>query len=472
MIMITGCKGMKNADSGNLETVLLKPAYRTSFFASRPEHKALVQATVSGLNGKAKLIALVDGVEKAGQQVVLAADGVYELGCDLTGQAPGKYQIVVKLAIQKGTILAETKHEVKILPPSDFEVTFDENRVCYVNGKPFFPIGLFQVCREAIKTIEEENVELGLPAQTIPEHLQDIKDHGFNCVVHSWDFPDDEFRGMLVDAGLYWSPEVGRMGSADLRRLVEEHKRDPYLLWWYGIDEAANAFLDKAIQDRPMFEEVDPYRPVAAAVCHPESFGRFTQAYDILMPDAYGVKVVADWTDGCIQAGQGRMPVWVIPQGFGMNPSDVPTPEKLRCFAYLALTNGATGLVWFTYALPDLFEDVEGHRDSWYLPETPLWDEFARLNKEITDLAPVLLSPPVAPVVTASDVAIHVLLKEYQGQHYLFAVNELPTSVTCQFTGLVPEGTVEVLPGGPTIIPDGTGWTDQFDGYATRVYRF
>ena len=313
---------------------------------------------------------------------------------------------------------------------------------------------------------------LGIPARTIRAHLQDIKDHGFNCVVHAWGFPDQEFRGLLAEAELYWSPEIGRMGSGALRRLVQEHKRDPYLLWWYGIDEPAGALLDKAIQDRAMFEQMDPYRPVAAAVCHPGTFRRSVQAFDILMPDAYPIRLVAPWTDACLQAGGGRVPVWLVPQAFGMEPSDVPTPEGLRCRAFLALTHGATGLIWFTYALPDLFEGVEGHRDSWYLPETTLWDEFARLNQEITDLAPVLLSPPVGPRVTASDEAIHVLLKEYEGKYYFFAVNASPEPVACRFTGLEPDGNVEVLPEGPAITPDSEGWTDQFEGYGTRVYRF
>ena len=470
-----------------LETVLLQPAYRASFFASRPEREAVVQAMVSGLqvtDGQAKLWAQVERVGQAGEligtqrnlgeEVDLTGDGVYELRFDFAGEPPGKYRIAVELANRAGIAMAGTEHELRILPPSDFEVTFDQNRVCLLNGEPFFPIGLYQVCQAAIDTIEKENLTLGIPARTVREHLQDIKDHGFNCVVHSWGFPDEEFRDLLAEAELYWSPEIGRMGSGSLRHLVEEHKSDPYLLWWYGIDEPAGEGLDKAIQDRDMFEEVDPYRPVAAAICHPGIFGRFVEAFDILMPDAYGILVVANWTDGCIQAGQGRVPVWVVPQGFGMEPSDVPTPEKLRCEAFLALTHGATGLIWFTYAHPfEGFEGAQGYRDGWwYLPETPLWAEFAQLNQEIADLTPVLVSPPIEASVTASDEAIHVLLKEYGGKYYLFAVNDSPASVACQFTELVPNGNVEVLFGGSTITPNSEGWADQFEGYATRVYRF
>jgi hypothetical protein len=356
------------------------------------------------------------------------------------------------LATQGGTTLVGTEHEIKILPPSDLEVTFDKNRVCYVNGEPFFPIGLYHVNSAIIEDIESYNAIHGLPNRSILEHLQDIKDHGFNSVVHSWGFPDDVFRGLLVEAGLYWSPEIGWTGSAALRTLVETHKQDPYLLWWYSIDEAVGAELDKAIQDRAMFEEVDPYHPVAAATNKPDNFGDYLQAFDILMPTAFGTSVVADWTEGSLQAGQGRVPVWPVLQGFGMNPSDVPTPEKMRSFAFLALTHGATGLLWFTYAHPfEGFEGEPGYRDGWwYLPETPLWDEFALLNQEVNDLAPVLLSPSVEPVVTVADAAIHVLLKEYQGQYYLFAV--------------LPDGTI--------ITPNGQGWADQLEGYATRVYRF
>ena len=471
------CSDPGNADCTSLGTVLLQPAYRGSFFASVPEWEAVVQAKVSGLEatgGEAKVRAKVEGTGETGEELVVTEDGVYELRCDMAGKSPGEYRIAVELADQEGMTLAGTEHELRILPPSDFEATFDANRVCFLNGEPFFPIGLFHVCRATIDEIEAQNLVLGLPTRTVSEHLQDIKDHGFNCVVHSWGFPDEEFRGLLADAGLYWSPEVGWIGSQDLSVLVEEHKQDPCLLWWYGIDEAVGADLDKAIQDRAMFEEIDPYHPVAAAVNKPDSFGNYMQAFDILMPDAYGTSLVAPWTDGCIQAGQGRVPVWVIPQGFGVEPSDVPTPEELRCEAFLALTHGATGLIWFTYAHPfEGFQGAQGYRDGWwYLPETPLWAEFAQLNQEIADLTPVLVSPPIEASVTASDEAIHVLLKEYGGKYYLFAVNDSPASVACQFTELVPNGNVEVLFGGSTITPNSEGWADQFEGYATRVYRF
>jgi hypothetical protein len=72
----------------------------------------------------------------------------------------------------------------------------------------------------------------------------------------------------------------------------------------------------------------------------------------------------------------------------------------------------------------------------------------------------------------ASNEAIHVLLKEYEGKRYLFAVNASPEPVECRFTGLTPGGEVEVLTEGRTIAPEGEGWTDRFEGYATRVYRF
>ena len=81
-------------------------------------------------------------------------------------------------------------------------------------------------------------------------------------------------------------------------------------------------------------------------------------------------------------------------------------------------------------------------------------------------------SLPVEPRVIASDDAVHVLLKEYDGKHYLFAVIASPEPVACRFTGLKPYGKVEVLPDGRALAAGKDGWTDQFEKYATRVYRF
>ena len=474
-----------------LETVLIKPAYRRSLFSTQPDREVVVQAVVSGLqnaDGKTWLAGKVEreagkaglGVDAASPKgrVEAPGDGTYELAFDVTGQPVGEYHVTVQLLSEGKGVLAGGEHDVRIVPPSDLEVTFDEHRVCRVNGELLFPIGLYQVCQRAIDVIEAENRELGLPNRSPREHLQAIKDHGFNCVVHAWGFPDEGFRELLAEVGLYWSPEIGRTESQQLRRLAEQHRRDPYLLWWYGIDEVAGAGLEKAIRDRAMFEEIDPYHPVAAAVNNPGTFGRCIRAFDILLPDPYPVRnvpltMVAAWTDGCIRAGEGRVPVWVVPQAFGTrNRWEIPTPRELRAQAYLALTHGATGLIWFTYAHPGFFEGVEGRRSSWYLPETPLWEEFRRLNRELTELAPVLLSPPVEQTVVASSKDIHLLFRQHEGKHYVFTVNASPDPVECRFTGLPPAVGVEVLHGKRVVPAEGGAWRDEFEGYVTRVYRF
>ena len=57
----------------------------------------------------------------------------------------------------------------------------------------------------AIDVVEAENREMGIPGRSTRDHLRDIKDHGFNCVVHAWGFPDEDFWALLAEVGLYWS---------------------------------------------------------------------------------------------------------------------------------------------------------------------------------------------------------------------------------------------------------------------------
>jgi hypothetical protein len=70
------------------------------------------------------------------------------------------------------------------------------------------------------------------------------------------------------------------------------------------------------------------------------------------------------------------------------------------------------------------------------LDDAPTADTLAVINREITELAPVLDTRPVAngvKVVTPANQVVDTLLKRYQGATYLFAVEMRGQRSTARF---------------------------------------
>ncbi len=99
------------------------------------------------------------------------------------------------------------------------------------------------------------------------------------------------------------------------------------------------------------------------------------------------------------------------------------------------------------------------------------------LNREITDLAPVLNSPemqkPNGVQTDDQSAPITVLIKEREGARYLFAVAMRDGSTTATFSAGVQEGdkTVEVLGEKRTLIARNGRFKDHFGPWDVHLYR-
>ena len=148
------------------------------------------------------------------------------------------------------------------------EVTFDHRRVCYVNGQPFFPIGLYPTYGASLDRINARAQEVGLPAVGIEETLKSLKEHGFNVAFHTWGMPDEADLEVAQKLGLYVLPEVGAPDDATLERYVALANRFNNVLMWYGIDEPSGERLQRAM-DAHAATPPRSHRPVSAAINHP-----------------------------------------------------------------------------------------------------------------------------------------------------------------------------------------------------------
>ena len=330
------------------------------------------------------------------------------------------------------------------------------------------------------------------------------KDLGVNVYVSLYRGPTQEQLDELERLGMYAITHQNE-------RAIKFKDRRVIAGWMHG-DEPDNAQSlgrgkgwgppvapEKIVANYERVKAADPTRPVllnlgqgvawdrwhgrGVRTNHPEDYPQYLKGCDIASFDIYpvthdhpdvagrlefvgkGVERLRKWTDG-------RKPVWCCIETTRINhPKAMPTPAQLRAEVWIALTHGATGIIYFCH------EFTPATIEAGLLNYPEQARAVKAVNEEIHRLAPVLNSPTITDGVrvTSSDesVPIVTLCKRHEGSMYVFAVSlrPAPTTATFAISGAGEGGEVEAINGGRTIPLSGGQFKDRFDGYAVHLYR-
>ncbi|RYZ08416.1 MAG: hypothetical protein EOO73_08175 [Myxococcales bacterium] len=145
-----------------------------------------------------------------------------------------------------------------------------------------------------------------------------------------------------------------------------------------------------------------------------------------------------------------------------------PTPHELRAEVWMSLIHGAAGVSYFCHRMEPLNET-----DCLDDPETAA--ALARLNREITELAPVLntVSYGLEPRSANPAVPVRAVLKRAGAVRYVFAAGLANASTTATFAvaGLVGGARVEVIGEGREVTAGDGAFEDEFAAYDVHLYR-
>lgn len=363
--------------------------------------------------GRKLLVELREGEQvRARQQLPFrGSEALGTLG--ITQLPPGCYTLRARLQGPAG-VEDSLNCQVCKYPPAPQEVKVDLfAQSLLVEGEPFFPIGLYWLHAE---------------------DLEELKRLHFNCGDYFYKLRGAEIAALMDQAAqsgvrilLELTPFIRGRAEPDYQAIaatVERYRRHPALLAWYLVDEPADARVDPALLERiyQQLRQSDPYHPVYLVNNRPHSYGTYLGASDILAIDVYPVPDhpltrVRDYMQQAHWAAQGRKPIWLVAQAFGNveHWARPPTPAELRNMVFQGLVQGAGGLLFYRYC-------QEGEQQ---LQPPALWREMRALAAELGALGPVLAAPaPLAQAESADGPqGVEAMLREYQGQYYLFVVN-------------------------------------------------
>ncbi len=483
------------ADSVQPEITLIYPSYRNQIQSKDPVKELRVRLDTQ-LDPRSKVY--VSGALYCDSQLTdswkatlsVNKDGSCEYVRNLADLSPASYIIKLSIYSKDEALRVEWELPVYVLPPAPYEVTFDHRRVCYVDGKPCFPLGIYHM-QPAVFTnyVRPEAQQFGLPNTNWRQGLSDVKAQGFNTVIHAWSQPSDVFLREAGELGLAIITEgatfTDRAGFVELR---ERANRQQKVLMWYGVDEPYQPHQTEL--SRRFYSDarvIDPHRPVGTAIGIIAGISPVLDSLDVVMPDYYDIRynngiLSRDLADYAVWLAETKRiaevagkPVWSVPQAFagGDDPKSVmwlePTPEQLRCQAYISLVKGATGLLWYAYFTGEKLPGSQ--RGHWYLPDSPLWDYFGKLNAEVARFAEVLVRSEASANIEWSDPRLQSRSWTCNGKPYLIAVNPTTETLFCHLAD-PPGREARIWSEDRKQKSQSGSFSDTFDPYAVHIYEF
>ena len=239
-------------------------------------------------------------------------------------------------------------------------VMFDGYKRTVVDGKLFFPLGMFAN---------------RLTPDTICKYTNDV----FNCIMLYAATPEQldlaQAAGLKVVYNIkdrVWGASRVRKGcetrEKSLRAIEEEIERvknHPALLAWYINDESPETQIAALREVNALVREIDPHHPTWAVTDKPWHARQFLGSYDCLGMDPYpignnrgGIDIAGGWA---IEARAGffdTVPMWHVPQAFNWkwfrktesNPQHrFPDRRELESMFWQAIAAGANGLMPYAY---------------------------------------------------------------------------------------------------------------------------
>lgn len=378
------------------------------------------------------------------------------------------------------SVVARKQFYVGEIPPGLRQMSLRKDGAMLVDGQPFFPVGIYSICKRAFN------------GDSYDRAFQELAAAGFN-IGHTYVTPwKDGFHEAAERNGfLTW--QHARRPNEHFEKVARPLKD---IAVWYLGDDTSRHEKPLELQDyNDNAKAVDPTRLTAHADvvnAHRKvsAFEDYAGRTDVFLPEIYPVwselhqdvsvaQTIRDmkriWRDHRLSGRTEPFAVWPIIQTFrGWGWNAYPTRDGLIASTYAALVWGGLGMTWYSYAPLRPTGDCQCATSA-----AERWRDLTELSQKISGLSTVLLGKtcprPAFEVLDgpehdplAND-SISLLLKKTDNGLWLFAVNSATSRVRVRISvaGLIADVRDEDR---WIAIRDGS-FVDDFEKFAVHVYR-
>lgn len=347
-----------------------------------------------------------------------------------------------------------------------------------------------------------------------PARAAEYKAIGINTYVGLWRGPTEAQLAELKRHGMRVICDQNEIGLA--------HLEDPVIAGWMHGDEPDNAQPDgrggygppiepaRIIADYERLHARDPSRPVllnlgqgvawdgwygrGTRTNHPEDYPEYVKGGDIVSFDIYPVNsahpdvqdklwLVPFGMDRLNEWSADNQALWTCIECTQIGSTGRrPTPHEVRAEVWMSLIHGSQGLIYFVHEFEikdDAGAVTRPFTEAGLLRDREMAAAVGAINRQITELAPVLNEPPPAsqPVAVESadtDIPIVSMSRTHQGAHYVFAAAARPGLTTATFRlqdGTPVSAQAQVLGEDRTLPIEDRSFTDTFESHDVHLYK-
>lgn len=437
-----------NAQSSPISLELVEPGYRGAIFSSSPHKVISVKLIANDGHVGDLVVALVDSSGKWLQNNTGVSNGK-QVSFSASMLKVGKYSVITVSKDDKANILASVSFAV--LPSSENEVYLDKDGICRINGKPFFPIGIWHADGFIQQFLNTENRKLSRSELSDERMFRNVADAGFNSVMI---FTEAQPYMDLASKYSLKAILVCRNPESEIPKLANH----PALLGWATEDEPPAEAVQRlsTLYDR-IKTNLDPYHPVQISQYNNSMFASMGAICDIVAVDDYPLRDIEPWWRSepwwnpkwvsqlrfmthYTTVAQNALPngktVWPVVGAFAQSAGyggwELPTYDQVRNQTYQAIACGARGISFYAY----VSNEPVGAPGSevWWIERSPLWVPMRKLIAELHTLEPVILAPGGKRVSIPGAEDLVVLDRSCKGKRYLIVVNIGETEQVFKFS--------------------------------------
>lgn len=372
------------------------------------------------------------------------ADGhPFEVAARLDGECAVASVAVERLAMGRQTVHFEiaagktTAHKdcafTRTAGVPNWKVRFDRHRRTIVDGKPFFPLGMY------FSSVGTNDVEL-------------FSKSPFNCLM-AYNSPTKAQLDLCAEKGLKVIYSVKDCFAGHSARYRDESDETawiraraafvtnhPATLAWYTNDELGPEWWPRLTARRDFLEALDPDHPCWSVIWQYTQMRRYMPTFDVIGTDPYpsagkDLERPIKWMRAGEAGMRGKRPVWQVPLASDLaayqrdraKAREMPehTKDEYRNMIWQALAGGANGLVLYSW--------FDIRRMDWKRPWAQAFADVCELAQEVKDQTDVFLSTeaPVrwsVPAGTPETLAFRTW--RLKGATYLLALNAGKTRTT------------------------------------------
>ena len=305
-----------------------------------------------------------------------------------------------------------------------------DDHVLLENGKPFFPLGFYDVAWRA-------------PAEQRLRMVRDVASWGYNTVhvpILAGECKDDGY-GAFLDECARFGVRVITEFPGDPEPVIGKYKGKQAVLGWNPGDEPARRGItpERMFERYDRFKQLDPDHLAYTVISVPSQYVRYAAGTDVIAPDLYPVPrhSIGDVYRYSRQAKTESVRVgtalWAVCQAFGGQKYDKsgdwprsPDAREFRAMSYLALMAGVKGIIYYTYY--DNSFDI--------LNEPDLLEAAKTFPAELQGLIPLLLDGKGEMLAEDAD-GVYAMAWTLGAERRLVAVNtrDKEAKVSLSFAG-------------------------------------